>query len=362
MTQIGYADFIKVFNVHDPLDWVPGLEVRTDGVWIIPARNDDNCTPEERAILSEHPEKDLSIPALPFPCDYHRLEKFLSWLGMPLEVFIGDKWDHGQDVLKEYGLQGFQLFDLLKEGVRARTITGLEVVNEDELKRQGRESLAELERIEFLKEGAADTGIVITGHGPVGARPLKRSDNEIKKAAQLTFEKQPKNVLVIPDGCEAISYSLSYGDDKKRMAAILRAVSFLFKYVDVIKYMWAHNIKSLESSLPSAQQEQSQQAADITSHAEKHPGHRILQEKKEQALSLEAYVQKCRADKIDVDVIATELYDKNGPFKLPYLECARALKLEGDDKHVDIMTLKQRGVRAVKRGKQKILHQKKNAS
>lgn len=30
MTQIGYADFIRVLNVYDPLDWVPGLEVRMD--------------------------------------------------------------------------------------------------------------------------------------------------------------------------------------------------------------------------------------------------------------------------------------------------------------------------------------------
>jgi hypothetical protein len=248
--QIGYADFIRVFNIHDPLDWVPGLEVRKDGIWIVPAHDDDDCKPEERAILAEHPEKDLSKPALPFPCDFHRLEQFLSWLGMPLEVFIGDKWRPGQDLLKEYGIQGFQLFDLLKEGVQARTITGLQVVNEDELERRGKESLAELERIEFYREGAAASGIVIAGRGPVEPRaPTKRTDDdEIKKAAQAAFEKQPKDVLVIPDGCEAISYSLSYDDNKKRMAAILRAVGFLFKSVDVIKHMWNHNIKFVESS------------------------------------------------------------------------------------------------------------------
>lgn len=248
MTQIGYADFIRVLNVHNPLDWVPGLEVRTDGIWVVSPRSDDNCTPEGRTTLSEHPEKDMSKPALPFPCDHSRLEKFLSWLGMPLEVFIKDKWRPGQDLVKEYGLQGFQLFDLLKEGVRARTVTGLDVVNEDELERRGKESLAELERIEFLREGAAESGIVIAGHRPVEPRAPKRMDDEIKKAAQLAFEKQPKDILVIPDGCEAISYSLSYDDNKKRTAAILRAGGFLFKSVDVIKYMWAQNIKSVESS------------------------------------------------------------------------------------------------------------------
>jgi len=253
MKQIGYADFIRVLNVHDPLDWVPGLEVRTDGIWVISPCSDDDCTPEERATLAEHPENDLSKPALPFPCDHQQLDKFLLWLGMPLEVFISEKWWPGQDLVKEYGLQGFQLFELLKDGVRARTITGLEVVNEDELERRGRESLAELERIEFLKEGAAQSGIVMTRHGFAGTRPPKRSDDKIRKAAQIAFEKQPKDVLVIPDGCEAISYSLSYDDDKKRMAAIFRAVGFLYNSADVIKYMWAHNIKPLESS-PSPEQ------------------------------------------------------------------------------------------------------------
>ena len=256
MAQIGYAAFIRIFNVLNPADWVPGLEVRTDGIWIVPPSNDVDCTPEERAILSEHPENDLSKPALPFPCDYHRLEKFLSFLGMPLEVFIGDKWYPGQDLVKEYGLQNFQLFDLLREGVRARTVTGLEVVNEDELEKQGRKSLEELERIEFIEEGKARTGTVLTGRGPVGNRFTKRTDDEIKRAARHAFEMQPKNVLVIPNGCEAISYSLSYNDNTKRMEAICRAAGFLYKTVDVIKYMWDQNIVPVGSSiLPEKQKE-----------------------------------------------------------------------------------------------------------
>jgi hypothetical protein len=253
MKQIGYADFIRVFNVHDPLDWVPGLEVRSDGIWVVPPRIDDDCTPEERAALAEHPENDFSKPALSFPCDYPRLEKFLSRLGMPLDVFVAEKWWPGQEVLKEYDLQGFQLLDLLKDGVRARTATGLAVVNEDALERRGRESLEALQRIEFLKGGAAQTGIVITGHKPVAPRPPKRSVDEIKNASKLAFERQPKDVLVIPDGCEAISYSLSYGDNKRRREAIIRSVGFLYKSVDVIKYMWAHNMKPLESPPSLAQ-------------------------------------------------------------------------------------------------------------
>ena len=271
MAQIGYAGFIKILNVLNPANWVPGLEVRADGIWIVPPSNDDDCTPEERAILSEHPENDLSKPALPFPCDHDRLERFLSWLGMPLEVFIGDKWSLGQNLVKEYGLQNFQLFDFLKEGVRARTVTGLEVVNEDELERRGRKSLAELERIEFLEEGNAKTGIVITGSGPLGTRSPERTVDEIKRAARLAFEKQPKNVLVIPNGCEAISYSLSYNDNTKRMEAICRATGFQYKTIDVIKYMWDQNIESVGSSLLTEKQKESEQI-NAVNFFKKNPG------------------------------------------------------------------------------------------
>ena len=369
MAQIGYADFIRVFNVYEPSNWVPGLEVRIDGIWVVPPGNDCDLFPEERACLAEHPENDLSKPALPFPCDQHQLEKFLSWLGMPLEVFVSEEWWPGQEVVKKYDLQDFQLFGLLKEGVRARTITDLEVVNEDNLERRGKDSYEDLEKIEFLKEGAAESGIVATGRGTVGDRPPKRSVDEIKKAAQRAFEKQPQKDLVIHSGCEAISYSLSYDDNLKRMAAILRAVGFLYKRVDVIRYMWTHNITPLESSHSPAQQEQSEQAADITKLIEKQPRTDILssftnsgKKEDEAALTVDDYVQKRRTNGIDVDVIAKELFDKNGPFKLTNLECAHALNLKGDDEYVDVRTLKQRGARAVRRGKQKILQQTKTTS
>ena len=491
MAIIGYADFIRVLNVLNPLAWVPGLEVRTDGVWVVPPRNDDGCTPEERACLSEHPENDLSKPALPFPCDHRQLDKFLSWLGMPLEVFIGEKWWPGQDVLKKYDLQGFQLLELLKEGVRARTITDLEVINEDMLERRGKYSFKDLEKNEFVKEGAAQSGIVMTGRRLVGTRPPKRSDNEIRKAAQSAFEKQPKDVLVIPNGCEAISYSLSYGDNKKRMAAILRAVGFLFKSVDVIKYMWAHNIKPLESSLPPAKQEQSKQAAAFATSIEKHTGHGIPQRRKdfitaqellerwpsidlgelleiiekstpvgtysndeflekngeygfhawhpleyrpikltefisnppqkydgvpfeingireiyphiskclferkqiekleimfpdllkseaaqpdklsnstskeakkeEAALPLDDYIQKRRDEKIDYRVIAVELSDENGPFKLTHAECAKILKIGDCSISISHDAWKKRGRRAVEDGNELLQKQRKTS-
>ncbi|MEE9910238.1 MAG: hypothetical protein K4571_00815 [Deltaproteobacteria bacterium] len=491
MAQIGHEYFIRVLNVRNPLDWVPGLEVRTDGIWVVPARNDDDCTPEERACLSEHPENDLSKPALPFPCDHRQLDRFLLRLGMPLEVFIGDKWHPGQDLIKEYGLQNFQLFDLLKDGVRARTITGLEVINEDVLERQGKESLAELSRIEYLKEGAAQSGSVITGHGHIEMPPPKRSVDEIEKDARFAFEKQPQNVLVIPAGCEAISYSLSYEDNNKRKAAILRAVGFLYKSSDVIKYVWDHDIKSLESSLASAKEEQLKPAAAFATSTEKHPGHGIPQRRKdfiteqellarwpsidlgellelieksvpvgtyfgdeflekhgryrfhawhpleyrpikltefisnppqkyddvpfeingirelyphiskclfsieqiekleksfpglqknetvkpdtlpspaskeereeEAAIPVDVYIQKRLDEKIDYRVIAVELCDENGPFKLSHADCAKILRIGDCSINISHDAWKKRGRRAVEDGKELMQKQRKSS-
>lgn len=182
-----------------------------------------------------------------------------------------NKWRTGKDLMKEYGLQNFQLFDLLKEGVRARTVTGLEVVNEDELEKQGRYSLAELEKIEFLEDGKARTGIVLTGRGPSITRSPERTEDEIKKAARLAYEKQPKKVLVIPVGCEAISYSLHCNDNTKRMVEICRATSFLYNTDDIIEYMWNHNIKPAGSSLLTERQKESEQIHAVN-FFKKNPG------------------------------------------------------------------------------------------
>jgi hypothetical protein len=77
--QIGYSDFLRICMINDPNDFLPGFEVRLDGVWVVPPSNDVYLTSEERAILSEHPKKDLTIPALAFPCSLRQLYDFLKF-------------------------------------------------------------------------------------------------------------------------------------------------------------------------------------------------------------------------------------------------------------------------------------------
>ena len=86
--KISYSDFIRLCRVKDPKDWEPGIEVMPDGVWIIPPKDDDLLTPGERATLSENPQKDLSKPALPFPCSLNEFEKFLEWLAGTVYAYV----------------------------------------------------------------------------------------------------------------------------------------------------------------------------------------------------------------------------------------------------------------------------------
>ena len=64
MGKIGYGNFFRIFRVNDPKDWVPGLDVKIDSVWVIPARPDDMITDEEFELLNDHPELDLLTVSL----------------------------------------------------------------------------------------------------------------------------------------------------------------------------------------------------------------------------------------------------------------------------------------------------------
>jgi len=81
LINIGYAEFIKLCRVDDVHDWMPCLEIRHDGVWVIPPEDDLLLTPNERAILSQHPDKDLTRPSLSFPCSLKEFQNFLEDVG-----------------------------------------------------------------------------------------------------------------------------------------------------------------------------------------------------------------------------------------------------------------------------------------
>lgn len=78
---LGYDDFVRLFNITN-LNFAPNLELRTDGVFVVPPSGDDDFTPEERATLTAHPTGNLSEPALPLPCRLSALEAFADYFGL----------------------------------------------------------------------------------------------------------------------------------------------------------------------------------------------------------------------------------------------------------------------------------------
>jgi hypothetical protein len=143
-------------------------------------------------------------------------------------------WYTGKEIVDEYGIKDFQLFDLLKKGLQAYTKTGKKVVDRASLPKDRRHSLKYYENIAQLEIGAEQTGKVITGKDVWHNRP-KRSADEIMQDFRRQYYSQPEEILNDPKGCESISFTLPDGDIG-RITAIQKALNFQFKAVDVIKF------------------------------------------------------------------------------------------------------------------------------
>lgn len=68
-------------------------------------------------------------------------------------------------------------------------------------------------------------------------------------------------------------------------------------------------------------------------------------------LNVEDYIKKRKADGAHKNLIAFELYDEEGDYDLTHLEIARALGLDYEAYEISVKTIKQRGKRAVDRGR-----------
>jgi hypothetical protein len=98
MSEIGYDDFIGICSVDDPLHW-HGMVVKADGVWVEPPPDDVSLFSGERAALSAHPKKDLTTPALEFPCTDRDLRIFLKWVAEGMaEAYLGPEVTNLQQV------------------------------------------------------------------------------------------------------------------------------------------------------------------------------------------------------------------------------------------------------------------------
>ncbi|UYO95037.1 hypothetical protein [Pollutimonas sp. M17] len=78
MKKIGYSDFIRICQIECVDTWCDWLSLRKDGVYIKKPDDGVELTPDERAVLTEHPTGNLNEPALSFPCDISTLMAFLE--------------------------------------------------------------------------------------------------------------------------------------------------------------------------------------------------------------------------------------------------------------------------------------------
>jgi hypothetical protein len=99
MVQVGYADFIKLCRIDDPENWKYCISVRQDGVYIVSPP--DEMPSGERAILCEHPDKDLSKPVITFPCS---LDQFQTGLENIDRYGCIDPFDMAEFVRREMSL------------------------------------------------------------------------------------------------------------------------------------------------------------------------------------------------------------------------------------------------------------------
>jgi len=109
--RVSYSDFIRLCHVEDPENWVPGLRVALDGVWVKNISGDSLLSPDERSWLSEHPDGDPSRPIVSFPCTLGDIRARLWDLSgggfiepFELATFIAKKLDQGESVASKASL------------------------------------------------------------------------------------------------------------------------------------------------------------------------------------------------------------------------------------------------------------------
>lgn len=87
MKNIGYSDFVRICQIERGDDtWCDWLELRKDGVYVKEPDSDVYLTPEEYAVLTEHPTGNLNEPALRFPCSAEELIVFLASQAIGVEI------------------------------------------------------------------------------------------------------------------------------------------------------------------------------------------------------------------------------------------------------------------------------------
>ena len=143
----------------------------------------------------------------------------------------------------------------------------------------------------------------------------------------------------------------SEGTEGERELKAFHLISALAESEEVQKavheYHQSHSTKASETSLPHAMQEQPEKPIGTTT---------IPTDKQPELETLEVsdYIKGRRKEGVDDDIIAYELHNPKGTYRLTYLEVTRALGKNENSNESQVLALKKRGERACKQGEKKL--------
>ena len=141
----------------------------------------------------------------------------------------------GHELIKKYGIQDFELFNLIKSGLTAYSETGRRIVDIDALPRK-KKTLEEIEEeIRTRSSGAKNADMPPTTNGN-----KETIEINIKELALIKFKRQIGDPIC-PPHCDMMDFTLPRDGEKVRKK--LKEIKyFRFKLKDVAKYLPSHKV------------------------------------------------------------------------------------------------------------------------
>jgi len=136
----------------------------------------------------------------------------------------------GHDLIKKYGIQDLELFNLIKSGLTAYSETGRRIVDIDTLPRK-KNTLEEIEG----EIRARSTGVKDERTPPAASGNEKTIETSIKELALMEFKRQIGDPIC-PPHCDMMDFTLP-GDHEKVKKKLKEIKYFRFKLKDVSKYL-----------------------------------------------------------------------------------------------------------------------------
>jgi hypothetical protein len=136
----------------------------------------------------------------------------------------------GHDLIKKYGIQDLDLFNLIKSGLTAYSETGRQIVDIDTLPRK-KKTLEEIEgEIRARSSGAKEEHMP-----PATSGNEKTIETSIKELAHMEFKRQIGDPIC-PPHCDMMDFTLP-SDNEKAKKKLKEIKYFRFKLKDVSKFL-----------------------------------------------------------------------------------------------------------------------------